>query len=73
MITYVQTAKIFAVLQGILNREICKVLTSENQNFSLGGKCSKLRFPSIRQCAQLDAGDLGAYSGSDIVCLDFST
>lgn len=52
------SSKICTKVKSLLDREICKVLVSKRNHFTLCNKKRKLIFPSIAELAQLDAGHL---------------
>lgn len=63
--------KILGNLQGLLNRKIGKVLPTEGYDLFFGNESSQLVLAGVVELAELDASNLGANVGREI--LDFAT
>ena len=68
---HVKSAKVRAKLFLLLNTNILKVLSSENNNTSLSNQQGKFVFLHISQLGELQTLDLSAYSRSQFRNLEF--
>lgn len=61
------SSKIATKVEGLLDRQVCKVLVSKGDNLALGDEESKLILAGGSEFAQLDAGDFGSDGGCELL------
>lgn len=61
------TAKVTAILESVSNGQVGKVLAPEGDDLALGDEAGELVLAGVAEGAQLDAADLGADGGRELV------
>lgn len=62
----VVAAKVGAVVEGLVDGQVGKVLVAEGDDLALGDEAGELVLAGVGQAAQLDAVDLGADGGREV-------
>lgn len=68
----VVTAEVAAVLQSLGDGQVGKVLAAEGDDLALGDEAGKLVLAGLVQAGELDAADLGADGGREVVDRDIA-
>ena len=66
---HVQSSEVSAVFQGLLDGQRCEVLVTEGDDLLLGDEQGQLVLAFVVELGELDAEDLCANGGSDVLHL----